>query len=185
MGTMIISNDVYFMMYGVLFIVILLAYLLLIQNRKNQHRYVPQYIQEPQYPLSPEQIKLIRESWHRVLVIKEDVAALFYTRLFELDPSVRALFKGRLDFQGEKLMTTLNVVVNSLEDLTAVEAMLQAMGKRHIIYGVQAAHYETVGVALLWALRHSIGEEFSSETEEAWLTAYGLIATKMKETAYS
>jgi hemoglobin-like flavoprotein len=30
--------------------------------------------------------------------------------------------------------------------------MLQAMGKRHIIYGVEAAHFETVGAALLSAL---------------------------------
>jgi len=178
------NNEDWFMMYGILFVVILLAFLLLIQNKKNQARYTQQYIEEETAPLSAEQIQLIRDSWQRVLPIKEQAAELFYARLFELDPSVKALFKGRLDFQGDKLMMTLNVVVNSLDNLTEVEAMLQAMGKRHIIYGVEAAHYETVGAALLWALKPGLGEHFSEEVEEAWVAAYGEIATTMKEAAY-
>ena len=173
------------MIYGVLIIIILLALLLLIQNRKNQIRYAHQYIQEEPSPLSAEQIHTIRRSWQRVLPIKEQVAELFYGRLFELDPSVKSLFKGRLDFQGDKLMTTLNVVVDSLDNLSEVEAILQAMGKRHIIYGVEAAHYETVGAALLWALKQGLGEHFNEEVEEAWVIAYGEIATTMKEAAYS
>ena len=172
------------MMYGVLFIVILLAFLLLVQNKKNQARNTQQYIEEEPSPLSAEQIQLIRDSWQRVLPIKEKAAELFYARLFELDPSVKTLFKGRLDFQGDKLITTLNVVVDSLDDFNEVEAMLQAMGKRHIIYGVEAAHYETVGAALLWVLKQGLGEYFTEEVEEAWVIAYGVIATTMKEAAY-
>lgn len=172
------------MMYGVLFAVILLALLLLVQNKKNQAKYTQQYIEEEPSPLSAKQIHMIRDSWLRVLPIKERAAELFYERLFELDPNVKPLFKGKLDFQGDKLMTTLNVVVNSLDDLSGVEAMLQAMGKRHIIYGVEAAHYETVGAALLWVLKQGLGEYFTQEVEEAWVIAYGLIATTMKEAAY-
>ena len=172
------------MMYVVLFVVILLAFLLLLENRKNQARYARQYIEEEPYPLTAEQIKCIRNSWRRILPIKEKFAELFYARLFELDPKIKPLFRGRLDFQGEKIMTTLNVVVNSIEDIKSVEAMLQAMGNRHIIYGVQAAHYETVGAALLYVLEQSLGDYFTDEVEDAWVTAYSLIASTMKETAY-
>ncbi|WP_428356050.1 globin domain-containing protein [Methyloprofundus sp.] len=172
------------MMYGVLLLVILLAYLLLIQNKKNQARYAQQYIEEEPYPLTPEQIKCIRNSWRRILPIKEKFAEMFYVRLFELDPALKSLFRGRLDFQGTKLMTTLNVVVNSIEDFNAVEAMLEAMGNRHIIYGVQAAHYETVGAALLYVLEKSLGEYFNDDIEDAWVTAYSEIANTMKKTAY-
>jgi len=174
------------MMYGVLFVVILLAFLLLIQNKKNQARYTQQqYIVEESAPLSVQQIQLIRDSWQKVIPVRAKAAELFYARLFELDPGVKSLFKGRLDFQGDKLMTTLNVVVNSLDNLAEVEAMLQAMGKRHIIYGVEAAHYETVGAALLWVLGQSLDEDFTAEVEEAWVIAYDVIATTMKEAAYS
>ena len=172
------------MMYGVLFIVILLAFLLLIQNKKNQARYTQQYIEEEPSPLSAEQIQLIRDSWQRVLPIKEKAAELFYARLFELDPSVKTLFKGRLDFQGDKLIKAKFEPSESLKKLYREEAMLQAMGKRHIIYGVEAAHYETVGAALLWVLKQGLGEYFTEEVEEAWVIAYGVIATTMKEAAY-
>lgn len=173
------------MMYGVLFIVIVLAFLLLVQNKKNQARYSQQYVVEEPYPLSAEQIKLVRDSWQRIMSMKEKTAEFFYARLFELDPSVKSLFKGRIDLQGAKLITTLNVVVNSLDDLSEVQAILQAMGKRHIIYGVEAAHYETVGAALLWALQQSLGENFTEEVEQAWVITYGEIASSMKEKAYS
>ena len=69
-------------------------------------------------------------------------------------------------------------------DIKAVEAMLQAMGNRHIIYGVQAAHYETVGAALFWVLEQSLGDYFTDEVEDAWVTTYNIIASTMKETAY-
>lgn len=174
------------MMYGILFIILILALLLLIQNKKNKarYRYTQQYIEEEPSPLSAEQIRLIKDSWYRVLPIKDKAAEMFYARLFELDPGVKPLFKGKLDFQGDKLMTTLNVVVNSLDDLSAIEEMLQEMGKRHIIYGVEAAHYETVGAALLWVLQQGLGEYFTEEVGEAWTIAYGLVATTMIEAAY-
>ncbi len=172
------------MMYGVLLIVVLLAIFLLLQNKKNQARYARQYVVEEPSPLTVEQKCLIRDSWQSVLLIQEQVAALFYARLFELDPSVKKLFKGKLDFQGDKLMMTLNVVVNALDDLTDVEAMLQAMGKRHLIYSVELAHFETVGSALIWALQQGLGESFHEEVSDAWVIAYGLIATTMKEAAF-
>ena len=172
------------MMYAVFFVVILLAVLLLLENKKNEERYAQQYIEEDPYPLTEEQIKYIRNSWRRIMPIKEKFAELFYQRLFELDPKVKTLFRGKLDFQGEKIMTTLNVVVNSIDDIKAVEAMLQAMGNRHIIYGVQAAHYETVGAALFWVLEQSLGDYFTDEVEDAWVTTYNIIASTMKETAY-
>jgi 3-methyladenine DNA glycosylase/8-oxoguanine DNA glycosylase len=86
-----------------------------VQNIKKQRQNQLQYIQEAPSPLSADQIRLIQESWQRILPIKEQAAELFYARLFELDPSVKKLFKGKLDYQGDKLMTTLDVVVNSLD----------------------------------------------------------------------
>ncbi|MDF1583079.1 MAG: globin family protein [Methyloprofundus sp.] len=172
------------MMYGILFVVIGLACLLWMQNIQKQKQSQPQYRQEDPSALSAHQIQLIQASWQEVIPIKEQAAKLFYARLFELDPSVKKLFKGKLDYQGDKLMTTLNVVVNSLDNLEQVETMLQAMGKRHIIYGVEAAHFETVGAALLWALEQGLGDNFTEEVKEAWVIAYSLIADTMKQAAY-
>jgi hemoglobin-like flavoprotein len=119
-----------------------------------------------------------------VLPIKEQAAELFYGKLFEMDPELKALFKGDMVQQGEKLMTSLNLVVNSLNDLEAVVPALQDLGKRHISYGVTAAHYDTVGGALLWTLEQGLGDAFTDEARAAWTAAYGIVSKTMIDAAY-
>jgi hemoglobin-like flavoprotein len=50
-------------------------------------------------------------------------------------------------------------------------------------YGVTDAHYETVGGALLWTLEKGLGAAFSVEVRGAWLAAYHVLASAMKEGA--
>jgi hemoglobin-like flavoprotein len=118
-----------------------------------------------------------------VLPIAETAANPFYTRLFELDPSLRYLFKGDMTDQGKKLMATLKIVVNSLDRLEATLPAVQELGRRHVGYGVEDYHYETVGTALLWTLSQGLGEQFTPEVEAAWGTAYLLLAGAMKAAA--
>jgi uncharacterized protein YjiS (DUF1127 family) len=42
--------------------------------------------------MTPEQERLIKETWSKVVPIADKAAELFYNRLFEIDPSTRALF---------------------------------------------------------------------------------------------
>lgn len=62
------------------------------------------------------------------------------------------MFKGDLQSQGKKLMQALGFIVNSLTRLEELVPVAQDMARRHVGYGVQAAHYDTVGAALLWTL---------------------------------
>lgn len=106
------------------------------------------------------------------------LATRFYDRLFEIDPSTQTLFKHHMDMteQRQKLMQTLAVVVNALEDLSPLIPAIQNLGKRHVIYGVQPNHWNSVGAALLWALEDAFGPLFTDEVREAWAAAYTLIA---------
>jgi len=61
--------------------------------------------------MTPEQIRLVQKSFEQLTPDVNVVAAMFYQRLFELDPSLRPLFKGDVKAQGAKLMKTLAVVV--------------------------------------------------------------------------
>jgi hemoglobin-like flavoprotein len=129
------------------------------------------------------QIQLVQSSFARVEPIADTAAALFYTRLFELDPSLRLMFKGNMIEQGHKLMTTLKIVVNGLTRLEALVPAVQALGRRHAGYGVTEAHYETVAEALLWTLHQGLGEDFTPDVAAAWSTAYGILADVMKAAA--
>ena len=134
--------------------------------------------------MTPQQITLIQNSWADVTPISDTAAGLFYQRLFVLDPSVKPMFKGDMREQGQKLMKMLGLIVNSLTRLDELVPVAQEMARRHVGYGVQAEHYDTVGAALLWTLEQGLGSKFTDEVKAAWATAYGILAQVMKDAAY-
>lgn len=134
--------------------------------------------------MNEQEIQLIKGSWGKVVPIRDQAAELFYGKLFELDPSVKPLFKGDMKEQGRKLMMLLNTVVTSLEKLDTLVPAVQDLGKKHIQYQVKAEHYDTVGAALLWTLGAGLGDAFTDEVKAAWTKAYVTLATVMKQAAY-
>lgn len=135
--------------------------------------------------MTPEQIALVQSSWQQVLPIQTQAAALFYGKLFELDPSLTHLFKGDMVEQGRKLMNMMATVVARLDEVGEIVPAVQALGRRHVGYGVEDRHYETVGRALLWTLATGLGAAFTDEVREAWTAAYVTLAGVMKEAAAS
>lgn len=130
------------------------------------------------------EIELVQKSFAEVAPRAGEAAELFYARLFEIAPEVRPLFKGDMADQGAKLMTTLGVVVNGLRDLDRIVPVAQALARQHVGYGVTAAHYPSVGAALLHTLKTALGDGFDAETEAAWAAAYGTLSEVMIDAAY-
>src|SRR5262249_56266678 len=87
-----------------------------------------------------------------------DRAELLDGRVVEIDHNTREMF-GATDMfvQRKKLLQTLGFAVSSLDNLDVLMSMLQDLGRRHVGYGVTAKQYESVGVALLWALERRLG----------------------------
>jgi len=133
--------------------------------------------------LTATQKTLVQGSFARIAGIADDVAELFYDRLFELDPSLRQMFHGDMAQQRKKLMQVLTAAVKGLDRLDQLVPVVQDLGRRHADYGVLDRHYDTVGEALLWALSVSLGWQFTREVESAWAAVYGLLATAMKNAA--
>jgi len=133
--------------------------------------------------MTPEQLILVQESWGKVIPVSDTAAQLFYGKLFELDPSLRELFKGDMAEQGKKLMTMINTAVNGLKRLESIVPAVQDLGRRHVDYGVKDEDYDTVGAALIWTLSQGLGDDFTDEVKDAWVTVYGILATTMKNAA--
>jgi nitric oxide dioxygenase len=130
--------------------------------------------------MTPEQIRLVEESFRQVAPIAEPAAALFYERLFALDPALRPLFAGTdMAAQGRKLMQAIGQVVGALRAPEQVLPALRAMGERHAGYGVRDSHYATVGAALLWTLEQGLGAAFTPAMRDAWAEAYGVVSGAM------
>lgn len=133
--------------------------------------------------MTPQQITLVKSSWQQVLPIRETAADLFYSQLFTLDPSLKALFRGDMKEQGRKLMAMISVAVNALDKLETIVPAVQDLGRRHAGYGVKDPHYETVATALLWTLGKGLGDGFTSDVKQAWVAAYTILADTMKQSA--
>jgi hemoglobin-like flavoprotein len=126
---------------------------------------------------------LVQESFAAIQPIADDAAALFYRRLFEIDPSLQKMFRGDMADQRRKLMQMLTAAVKGLDRLEQLVPVVEDLGRRHATYGVDDAHYDTVGAALLWTLEKALGARFTAEVESAWATVYGLLASVMKNAA--
>jgi hemoglobin-like flavoprotein len=109
---------------------------------------------------------------------------IFYERLFEVAPAVKAMFPTEMKEQRKKLMATLAVVVNGLGNLDSVLPAASALAKRHISYGAKPEHYPVVGGALLWTLEKGLGEAWTPAVADAWTAAYGTLSGFMISEAY-
>lgn len=134
--------------------------------------------------MTPRDIELVQSSFAKVAPIAETAAELFYARLFELDPSVKPLFKTDLKEQGKRLMAMIATAVNGLNNVEALVPAVQDMGRRHVKYGVTPEHYGTVGRALLDTLQKGLGDDFTPEVKNAWTVIYGVLSATMIAAAY-
>lgn len=133
--------------------------------------------------MTPQQVELVQTTWEKCVPIADQAAALFYGKLFELDPSLKPLFKSDIKEQGKKLMQMITAAVRGLNDLNRLVPVVQDLGRRHVAYGVKDQHYDTVGAALLWTLEKGLGDAFTAEVKEAWTAVYNVLATTMKNAA--
>jgi hemoglobin-like flavoprotein len=134
--------------------------------------------------MTPDQVKLVQESFAKVAPISETAAVLFYDRLFEIAPQVKAMFPADMTEQRRKLMATLAVVVNGLSNLGSILPAASALATRHVSYGARREHYPVVGAALLWTLEKGLGDAWTPEVAEAWTAAYETLSGFMIHQAY-
>ena len=130
------------------------------------------------------QIAVVQQSFAKVAPIADRAAVMFYERLFEVAPQVKAMFPADMTEQRQKLMATLGVVVNGLLNLESVLPAVSALAKRHVAYGAKPEHYPVVGSVLLWTLEKGLGDAWTTEVADAWTAAYSTLSGYMIEQAF-
>ena len=134
--------------------------------------------------MTPDQIKLVQNSFNQVRPNGEHVACLLYNRLFQIARELRSLFPEEMTPHGRKLISLLNVMVNNLDNPNSILSSVKELGHRHVNYKVEPHHYDIFAQALLWSLEQGSGTDFTPEVKQAWFDAYTLFAKIMKEAGY-
>ncbi len=133
--------------------------------------------------MDQEQCELVRASFAKIALNPDMAAAMFYARVFTINPSLRSLFKIDMTEQGKKLMQMLATVVDNLHQFDQILPAIRNLGRRHAGYGVKDADYDTLETALLWAFGMVLGEEFTPAVRSAWAACYQTLAEEMKAAA--
>jgi len=132
----------------------------------------------------PERRQLVIDSWKALSPNSREVGAMFYRRLFEIDPALRVLFDGAvMEQQIQKFTAMIDLVVGWLDMPERLVPALKQLGERHTKYGVADEHCSKVGTALFGTLEEGLGERFTPELRGAWTEAYVLISSLMRRGA--
>ena len=116
----------------------------------------------------------------------DELMDVFYARLFAAAPAVKPLFAGTdLKKQKGMLLATLVLLRKSLRNLEAIVPKLRELGARHVAYGARPEHYPVVGEVLIASMAEIAGTAWTDEYEQAWSTAFGIVAGAMIEGATS
>jgi hemoglobin-like flavoprotein len=126
-----------------------------------------------------EQVQLIRDSLIQVRPMADEIAESFYSHLFEIAPHLRKLFTGNMNTQGAMLMTSLELAVSSLDDMEIILPAVQALGERHMSYGVKKEYYPYAKESFLWALEKHLKGEFTLTVKSAWSEAFDTLIETM------
>jgi hemoglobin-like flavoprotein len=167
-------------------------------------QYYPSYV-NPNPRLTPGQFRQIQNSWQLVkngqfdAFKQQDLIAdslgfwglEFYDTLFELDPALKLMFKNKFN-QSRMLSQMVDAALGLLpgtidpvlgEEKTEIDPklipILVDLAAKHVSYHVKAAHYETVGLALVSTLEKALGSNFDEETKAAWVELWSLMCTVM------
>lgn len=118
-------------------------------------------------------------------------------KLFALVPELKMAWGFPMDFNPEDLKgnTTLNgkfvgggvkimvgidkAVAFLGPDMEPLEEELFDMGRRHADMLIEPAHWEAVGIAVMYTIDQVLGDKLTKEGRQAWKTFYDFIAYSM------
>ncbi|MGI8725015.1 MAG: globin domain-containing protein [Methyloceanibacter sp.] len=119
-------------------------------------------------PLSEKQKHLIRATFVQVEPALDLVAALYFLKLFDLDPSFRSVFTGPAKDRTRKFTAAMKLVIISLDRQDELKPTLKLIGVQSRQYGVRAGQYATMAEAMIWTLDQSLEGAFTKEARGAW-----------------
>lgn len=130
--------------------------------------------------MTPNQIKLVRQSFETLAAQADSVTMCFYSRLFALNPDLGLKFSKEIKNCERSLFETLRLTVSKLTDKEELQSVQKHPASNNALYQLIENHYETVGVTLLWTLEKYLGADYTREVGVAWAEAYWLVAEDMR-----
>ncbi|MGK7931175.1 MAG: globin domain-containing protein [Microcystaceae cyanobacterium] len=129
-------------------------------------------------------IHLLEESFEKIKPKSTEFSETFHELLFEEHPELVSMFKDTdLEVQEQKLFISLALIVENLRNGDELHFALRSLGAYHTTFGTVAEQYPYIGQALIESFVIYLKDDWTKETENAWLEAYQIITDMMLEGA--
>ncbi|KAK9469466.1 globin-like protein [Lipomyces arxii] len=142
--------------------------------------------------LTPEDAVVVKESWKETIAISPANQTTsnsgspsnlfcnqFYQNLFAVRPDLEFMFPD-VARQSAAISGLFSVALAMLESIEALDEILERMGRRHAyVMGIEAEHFELLGVIFIQTLRDRLAERFTPQIEITWIKIYSYLASKM------
>ncbi|MGO8955288.1 MAG: globin domain-containing protein [Rhodomicrobium sp.] len=142
--------------------------------------------------MTPEQVKLVADSFSSLEARLPELGAAVYDALFYIAPDTRAMFKGDIANQHSKFISVLVEFVKlrrrSLHFLPAtahggqaIVPGIERLRAGHRVAGVRPEHYALMRRAILNSVAAMLGDKFDERAGEAWGAAFDTLAETMQK----
>lgn len=169
----------------------------LVSNQKDLDAYIAE-AGEREDAAMMNTCQVVQGTWQEVLDAlganaPEIAGIILFKHIFRIAPQALSLFpfgkeaggnvcpelfeSAALKKHGAKVVSTVHTAVGLLKNLDKLIPMLAGLGKTHVGYGVEPAHYDVVGEALLATLSDALGEGYTTEVHDAWAAVYDIVKT--------
>jgi hemoglobin-like flavoprotein len=129
--------------------------------------------------MTPENRRLVQQSWNEVAKSAERASEVFYRHLLEADPQLERLFRNADPRErGRTLTRELSQAVRELAALPD--------GGRIVVdaaQGFENPHFAGVGNALLAMLQEVLGPRFTASAATAWVDCFRWLAPRVRRAA--
>ncbi|KAL6872534.1 flavohemoglobin [Trichoderma longibrachiatum] len=129
--------------------------------------------------LTADQIAIIKST---VPIIREHgttVTTTFYANMLAAHPELKNYFSLRNQQTGAQQAALANSVLAAatyIDNLPVIAGAVERIAQKHASLFIQPEHYPIVGKYLIGAFEQILGDAFTPEIKEAWVTAYGILA---------
>lgn len=97
----------------------------------------------------------------------------FYTRLFDIHPTCRHMFKSGMRAQGKFLVKMISLALSELDDPEQFDKNLVKLAEIHYERGVKSVEYGVVGEVLFFVLRQCLGPNvYLQSIHSVWVKVY-------------
>lgn len=134
--------------------------------------------------LTPRERQIVVDMWDIVKPRAKEIGVELFNRFFEEHPDYQQRFSSfrgialselriskKLAAHATNVMYSLTCAIDNLEDPLCLKELLLKLGKNHGRHKVTEKEFHDLALVVMQLLKDKLGDELTSEAEEAWKKA--------------